>query len=495
MRISYPFFAIITTIMLSGCMSNTSIKSDNEKPNFIIFIADDLSWNDFGCTGNKDVQTPNIDRLAKEGVVFNKVYLTASSCSPSRVSILTSRYPHNTGAAELHTEPKIKLASFPEELKNSGYYTVASGKWHAGELLKEGFVTTHIERKLIGPGGEKQWVEAIRDRPKDKPFMFWAASIDSHRGWGENDFSGTHAPEELSVPSSLVNTYETRKDLANYYDEITRFDYYIGEVIKVLEEQNAMDNTMIIVMADNGRPFPRAKTLLIDDGIKTPFILYWKNKFDQTGIESESLISSIDIGATLLDLAGLKIPESFQGKSFAAVLDNPSMEFRNYAFAERNWHDLEAFGRMVRSRDYLYIINKRPNNMYAGGASDIARGASFQDLVSLWKNDDLYHPEHIDFFKSPRNQEELYHPESDPRQINDLSSLPEYQDKMDSLREILDVWSIETGDDDPGTITPDWYHRITGARLSDETNHLKGERGIMAGENNKADQINKNGPF
>jgi N-sulfoglucosamine sulfohydrolase len=481
--------------LLTGCASNKTEKQVDERPNFVIFIADDLSWNDFGCTGNPDVKTPNIDRLAENGLTFTNAYLTASSCSPSRTSMLTCRYPHNTGAPDLHTEPQILLPSFPGELKKSGYYTVASGKWHAGEILQEGFCTNHFFRKLVTPSGAERWIEAVRDRPKDRPFMFWAAAIDPHRGWGVNDFSGTHDPVSLTIPPSLTDTPETREDLANFYDEITRFDYNIGEVIKELERQNVLDNTMIIVMADNGRPFPRAKTLLIDDGIKTPFILSWNNGLKQKGIETESLISSIDIGATLVDLAGLQIPETFQGRSFAKVIEDPSLKFRNYAFAERNWHDYEALARMVRSNDYLFILNKRVQFMYAGGAGDVSKSPSYQALVKLYEKGELSTPEQIDFFRKPRNEEELYDPKNDPHQLNNLAGLPEYQEIRKELRQVLDTWMKETGDNDPGNTTKDWYHRLKGTRVDGETNYLIGERGEMAGEATNADRINNSGPF
>jgi N-sulfoglucosamine sulfohydrolase len=495
MKTKTHLIPLLALPLVAGCISEKKRAQEDSRPNFVIFIADDLSWDDFGCTGNPDVQTPNIDRLAAEGLNFNNVYLTASSCSPSRISMLTCRYPHNTGAPDLHTEPKIKLPNFPEELKKSGYYTVSSGKWHAGEILLEGFVTAHHYRGLLGPGGQQRWVEAIKERPAGKPFMLWAGSIDPHRNWGKNEFSGTHDPDKLTLPLSLADRPKTRKDLANFYDEITRFDYYIGEVLNTLEEQGVLENTMIIVMADNGRPFPRAKTLLIDDGIKTPFIVYWKNKFEKTGIKSESLISSIDIGATLLELAGLEIPKSFQGKSFAAVLEDPSLDFRNYAFAERNWHDYEALARMVRSKDYLFILNKRPEFMYAGGAGDVGKSDSYQDLVPLWEKGQLTTPEQIDFFKFPRNEEELYFPANDPHQLKDLASLPEYQDKRKQMRQVIDTWMMETGDDDPGEITADWYHRTKGTRLGDEIDYLKGPRGKMAGEATRADTINNSGPF
>ena len=113
-----------------------SAAAQNARPNFVIIIADDVSWNDLGCYGHPTVKTPEVDQLAKEGIKFTNVYLTASSCSPSRCSILAGRYPHNTGAAELHTPLPVGTLTLPGELKRSGYYTVSSGKWHLGPNAK-----------------------------------------------------------------------------------------------------------------------------------------------------------------------------------------------------------------------------------------------------------------------------------------------------------------------------------------------------------------------
>ena len=207
--------------LLSLSVSSVYAKSDIKKqPNIIFFIGDDISWNDFGCYGNKVVNTPNIDRIAKQGIKFTNVFLTASSCSPSRCSIIASRYPHNTGAAELHTPLPTELPIFPELLKNQGYYTVQAGKWHMGPDARRGFDKIYDKRAENGDGGEEKWLECIQNRPKDKPFFAWFASHDAHRIWGPNDFSGTHNPINVKTPPYLVNAKDTKKDLAAYYDEI-----------------------------------------------------------------------------------------------------------------------------------------------------------------------------------------------------------------------------------------------------------------------------------
>ncbi|MFW5761899.1 MAG: sulfatase, partial [Cyclobacteriaceae bacterium] len=293
-----------------------------EKPNIVFIIADDISWNDFGCYGNPDVQTPNIDQLAASGQIYTNTYLSASSCSPSRTSIISGRYPHNTQAAELHSPLPASLVTFPAELKKAGYYTAQAGKWHMGDSPKEGFDKIVLDVKLNGDGGEEYWVNLLKERPKDQPFFMWMAAVDAHRIWGPNQFSGTHKPEDITfIPPFLVDSINTRKDFAQYYDEVYRFDYYIGEVVKELKSQGVYDNTLILVMADNGRPFPRCKTRVYDSGMKTPFVIHWPAGIKSKG-QVDALVSAIDIAPTFLQIAGLQSPESFQGKSFDKLFNN-----------------------------------------------------------------------------------------------------------------------------------------------------------------------------
>ncbi len=480
-------FLIIALIGLFSCQK----ENKEVPPNIIVFIADDVSWNDFGCYGNKEVKTPNIDRIAGEGIKFTNAYLTASSCSPSRISILSGRYPHNTGAAELHTQPPVDLPGFADVLKEQGYYCGQAGKWHAGEYLKSGFDTLH--RKIIMNGGEGKWLELIKNRPDEKPFFMWLASIDSHRDWGENEFSGTNDPAEIDPPVYLADGVKTRKDLAQYYDEIKRFDHYIGEVENLLEQQGVLDNTLFIIMADNGRPFPGCKTRVYDRGMKTPFILSWKKGIKDKGVVSESLISVIDIAPTLAEVAGAeKIPEEFQGRSFADLIDDPDEEFRNFIFAEHNWHDYEAHERMVRTKDFMFVLNSRPQFPNQGPA-DVVNSPSFDELSELKKSNELK-PAQQEIFMAPRTKEELYDCSKDPLQFNNLAGNPEFENKQAELRNVLLRWMEETGDDIPGNLTKDWYDRMTGDKLNLKPFNV-GERGEMPGTATNAVFNNRPGPF
>ncbi len=480
------FLWITAILLLVGITTALAVK----KPNFIIFIADDVSWNDFGCYGNKEVSTPNIDRLARGGLRFDNTYLVASSCSPSRNSIMTGRYPHNCGAAELHTQPPMDMIAFPELMRSNGYYTVQSGKFHMGEYAKRAFDVMQSSPAKTGDGGEELWVENLRNRPKEKPFFIWYAAFDAHRGWGPNRFSGSHNPDSITPPYYLVNEKGTREDLGHYYDEIARFDSYIGKVGEELKRQGVLQETMIIVMADNGRPFPHSKTRVNDRGMKTPFLIHYPKLIKEGGQCCKALVSSIDIAPTILSLSGTTSNDQFQGRSFEGLLKNPNAVFRNYVFAEHNWHDFESFERMVRDTASMYIFNARPNNPQWGPADAVA-SPSMVDLFSL-KEDGHLTAAQSEIFMAPRPCEELYIYSLDSLQWLNVASLPQYQTKLKELSSVLSQWMDETGDDIPEKLTTDWFIRIPGASKKTENYGIRGE---MPGAKNKAVKNNQSGPF
>lgn len=473
-----------------------------EKPNMIVFIADDIGWEDYGCYGNKAVRTPNIDALAAKGRRYTQAFLTASSCSPSRSSIITGRYPHNLGpAAELHLSISPNIPWVSTALMEHGYYTALIGKNHMSVDFSLGKPPFPKRWDLVDNGQtpdnsglESKWVETLANRPKDQPFFFWLAAADAHRGWdgdlqwNESLYGPKHQPENVVVPPYLMDDAATRKDLASYYNEITRFDHFIGVMVRALEEAKLLDNTLIFVLADNGRPFPRAKTRLHDSGMKTALIAHWPARMMQPGVPCDSLVSSIDITSTMLDAAGSAPLPSMQGVSLLPTFDNPGATVRQHAFSEHNWHDYEAHGRAVRSGGYLYIRNHRPKLAWQGPADSVA-SPSFQSLLMALKAGKLT-PAQEDVFLSPRPAEELYFTATDPLQLDNLATKPEHDSIKTQLSRLLDQWMEETGDAVPDDLSPDGYDRETGKPF------VKGLplRGTWPGKPRGAHLLNAPGP-
>ena len=504
--LNYTFYPIIWVLILSqfiycDSLRQTQNQNNSLQPNLIVFIADDVSWDDLGCYGNHQVQTPNIDALARQGMVFKNAYLTTSSCSPSRNSIITGRYPHNTGGAELHSEPPMYMISLPEILKSKGYYTLQAGKFHMGDYAKRGFDQVHDKKYINGLGGEAYWMQAVENLPVNQPFFMWLAAYDAHRSWGENELGGTHDPNGIIVPEYLVDGPETRQDLVAYYDEITRFDYHIGQVVQKLKDKRVYENTLIMIMADNGRPFPHSKTRVNDQGVKTPFIIHYPKVDASIKKVTESLVSAIDIAPTLIDLAGIEVVDHFQGVSFKKLLNNPQEKFRDYVFAEHNWHDYEAYERMVRNDRYMYIVNLRPQ-FAQRGPLDAINSSSYKELKEALVNGTITQKQ-AEIFMAPRPEEELYDLNVDPFQYNNLLLGNDIPSEYSKLKAVLNLWTEETGDDLPGKLTEDWYYRepvdneekdSKGRKKSDRTLQHS-VRGEMPGAATMATKNNNKGPF
>ena len=504
--LNYTFYPVIGVLILSVfiyCDSLRQLQNHNNSllPNLIVFIADDVSWDDLGCYGNDQVQTPNIDALAQDGMVFKNTYLTTSSCSPSRNSIITGRYPHNTGGAELHSEPPMNMISLPEILKSNGYYTLHAGKFHMGEYAKRGFDQVHDKKEINGLGGEAYWIQAVEKLPDNQPFFMWLAAYDAHRGWGENELGGTHDPNIIKVPEYLIDGPETRQDLVDYYDEISRFDHYIGKVVKKLKDKEVYKNTLIIIMSDNGRPFPHSKTRVNDQGVKTPFIIHYPKLETSMKKVTESLVSAVDIAPTLIDLAGIEAVDHFQGVSFKKLLKNPEYKFRDYVFAEHNWHDFEAYERMVRDDRYMYIINSRPQ-FPQRGPLDAINSTSYKELKEAFLNGTITEKQ-AEIFIAPRSEEELYDLRADPYQHKNLLLGNDIPPDYSQLKAVLNQWTMETGDDLPEKLTKDWYYREPIYKEEKETEDRKKSdrttqhsiRGEMPGSATMATKINNKGPF
>lgn len=208
--------------------------------------------------------------------------------------------------------------------------------------------------------------------------------------------------------------------------------------------------------------------------VKTPLIVFWPNGIIQKGVNSSGLISSIDVAPTILELAGVDIPEQFQGTSFAEVLKNPSTEIRTVVFSEHNWHDFEAHERMIRNKKFLYILNSRPWLSNCGPAD--SKGSPSQHSLNRLRDEGKLTPAQTDVFSIPRPAEELYDMENDPHQLINVASLPKYRKELQELRRLLNNWRTNTGDTTPDDLTPDWYDRETGKDLKNEK-----RRGTMSG--------------
>lgn len=426
------------------------------RPNILVFIADDMGVEDCGAYGHAKIRTPTLDRLAAEGMRFDQAFLTCSSCSPSRASILTGRYPHNTGAHQLHLPLPASQLLVSEVLRDAGYYTAAVGKWHLGNAAKPKF-------DEVREGKVDQMVPALRDRPRDQPFFGWFAFVDPHRPYQQNTIETPHTVEDVVVPPYLPDTKEVRDDLAMYYDEISRMDRQIGEVLEEVERQEIADDTLVVFLSDNGRPFPRCKTTVYDSGIQTPFIVRWPGHV-KPGTATDALVSSVDLAATVCEVAGVEAPSSFQGRSFAAVFGDPAAEHREFVFAEHNWHDYEARERAVRTTRLKYIRNFY-NELPGTPPADAVRSPTYEVMKHFQEQGKLDGAQKGPFVV-PRPAEELYDLENDSFELTNLAEDATFASELQTLRKVLQEWQVETKDDEPASRRSDGFDRETGEPLA-----------------------------
>jgi N-sulfoglucosamine sulfohydrolase len=485
---AFRFMQLAVSSALCLALSTVAVAQQTKgtQPNVVLIIGDDISVDDFGCYGHPTIRTPHVDGLASSGLRFTNAYLTTSQCSPTRCSLITGRYPHNTGAPELHTALPAGQVMFPAILKEAGYYTAAAGKWHLGNYAKGAF--DRIEGG--GAGGEERWLDCLQQRPRDKPFFMWFAAYDAHRGWAPDSKATPHTPADAVIPPYMIDTPDVRKDMAQYYDEVQRLDRYTGEVVSELKTQGVFENTVIIFMADNGRPFARCKTRLYDSGIKTPFIVHWPGGLKQTGLVSDSLVSTIDIAPTILELAGLQSPKTFQGVSMTPLFADSKAAIRAYAFAEHNWHGQIAHERMVRHGEYMYIRNAHPQLPQICGLDSQCP----QKELRVWAEAGKLTAAQMDPLLAPRPAEELFNVVDDPLQLKNIAGNPAHGPVLEHLRSVTDHWQRRTGDTVPSLdkATPDRYDRNTGKAI-----HGRGGRpkaGIVPGQTSDAETINDPGP-
>jgi arylsulfatase A-like enzyme len=421
-------------------------------PNIVVFIADDQGYGDLGCYGNTAIKTPHIDRLAREGMRLDRAFLTISSCSPSRASILTGRYPHNTGAEDLHQPLPDDQKTIGQYLKLAGYYCAAAGKWHLGDSERQHW---HQIIECSADITAESAVDLVDNAPVDSPFFFWIASKDPHRPYQLNTIAPPHRPADVRVPPYLPDHPNIRKEIALYYDEISRFDTCVGAVRAALEKSGRLENTVIVYLSDNGMPFPRAKTTLYDAGIRAPLIVRWPGKVPANSIQN-SLFSVVDLAPTLLSIADVE-QDTMQGRDASAMWLDPRATGRDAVYAEANWHDFEKFTRCVRT-DNFKLIRNYYWDVPLWNSVDSINSITWTGLTEMKRAGKLT-PAQSFLFRETRPYEELYDLRVDPHELNDVADDPVYSEDLAKLRTKLDNWRVDTADRMPAKRRLDGWTR------------------------------------
>jgi arylsulfatase A-like enzyme len=446
-------WAISIIVAALAVAPHTMAQSSERPPNIIVFLADDLGWRDVGVYGNRFIRTPNIDRLARAGLLVERAFGTSPQCSPSRISMLTGKYPHTTRTEDLHTPLRRGEWILPSLLQAQGYFTGHMAKTHYGSDAERQF-------QWYSPIVADSFPSFLRE-VGDRAFFLWVGFREPHRPYHDS-VPRVHQPARVLVPPYFADTPETRRDLARYYDAVSMMDAEIGRVMAELERRKLTENTLVIFLSDNGAPFPREKGTLYDAGTRTPLILTWPKVITRGQIYGRGIVSTIDLPGTLLEVAGSPSAD-MKHRSFAALLVNPATYAgSDYVFSERNWHDCDEHQRAVRTRRFKLIRTDAYTELPLCTAADVGDSPSFRALRTRAKTGRLTLAQQR-LFEAPRVRLELYDVAADPWELRNVAEDPRYARELRELSTVLQKW-MEQSDDFPAAfrVRDDNTDRITG---------------------------------
>lgn len=428
-----------------------------DRPNIVLFIADDLSWHDCGAYGATDVKTPNIDRLAKEGMTVERAFAASPTCSPSRSAIYTGLMPMRNGAHSNHTLIKEGVQTLPEYMEALGYRVVIAGKTHIGP--REQFPFEYLANSNIMPPGKHAvlWTDLntkaveglLANDDKSKPLCLVVCPHSPHVYWMDNQ---GYDAAKVTLPPMLVDTAVTRDARCRYYTDVSHMDEQLGAVWDSLKKHgyDQGDGKLLFVFtADQGAQWPFGKWNLYDEGVRAPLIVRWIGKVKE-GSKTEAMVSLVDLLPTFMEAASGEAPADLDGKSLMDVLMGKKDSFRTEVYATHTG-DKEMNRtpmRSVRTEKYEYILNLKPETKYTTHISEagLLDGRDYWDSWVKLAETDAHAAAVIQRYRW-RPAEELYDVKADPFEMKNLASEPEMQGVLKELREKVKAWRLQQGED------------------------------------------------
>lgn len=438
-----------TTVLVSAATPS--------RPNILLLVADNWQYDHAAANGHPTVRTPVFDRMVREGARFTNAFCPVPSCGPTRSSIVTGRAPHQLEDLANHGGKFYgKFRVFVDALALVGYQTGYSGKgWAPGIYQGYGRTETPLGKRFT------DFATFTKERQPDQPFCFWVGETHTALHSWKAD-AGSEAgidPAKLSVPGYLPDAPEVRTEISDYLASAQRTDATFGAALALLEARGELENTIIIHFSDNGWQMPRGLGNVYDAGSHVPMAVRWPGRV-QPGRVIDDFISLTDLAPTILEMAGLHPWPEMTGRSFVDVLSGrPSAVVRDHVFMERERHanvrrgDLSYPVRAVRTKDFLYIRNLRPNRQPAGDPKVYYAVGDYGDVdPSRTKAYMLAHREEpsmqrlfaLSFRKRPA--EELYDLRQDREQVNNVADRPEFAAAKQQLSAKVDAWMKTTND-------------------------------------------------
>lgn len=423
-----------------------------EKPNFLVVIADDATYCDLPLWGGQNVEMPNLDRLAAEGLVFDQAYLSISMCLPCRTEMYTGLYPVRSGACWNHSAARPGTKSICHHLGDLGYRVGIAGKTHIRPRSSFPFeMVEGFERGCVSPTADYDCsgIEEFMARGTAEPFCLVIGLVVPHVVWTVGD-PGHFNLKELKLPPNLADLPQTREDFAKYLAEIEYLDIQIGEILATLDGTGKSDETLVLFTSEQGAQFPGCKWTNWDTGVHTGFVARWPGRIEP-GRRTDAMIQYADVLPTLVEAAdGTVDPADFDGSSFLPVLLGKKNTHRQYAYA---MHNNVPEGppypiRSVRDREFRYIRNLSPERIYI--ERHIMGVEEHNPYWARWmfmsgENDRAYELIHR-YMRRPAEQ--LYHTSEEPYEMTNLADDPAYAEVKARLSAELDRWM--ESQEDPG---------------------------------------------
>ena len=430
---------IVRVSVLSGLVAGMGLAVE-AKPNFVFINADDLTHRELGCYGGQ-AKTPNIDRLATEGMRFTRCFQAAPMCSPTRHNIYTGLYPVKSGAYPNHTFAKEGTKSICHYLGDLGYRVALSGKTHIAP--KEVFPFEYSGKKNPDRGAIDRLMADSKE--SGQPFCLFACSNEPHTPWTFGDAS-QYPPDEIELPPYHVDTPETRDGWSRYLAEITYYDSQVGEILDLLDKHGLAENTMVVVTSEQGNSMPFAKWTLYDAGLQTAFIVRWPGKIE-AGAESDAMIEYVDVVPTFVEAAGGTPDSNLDGRSLLPVLFGETNRHKDFVYGIQTTKGTincpEHFGiRSVRSKKYKLIVNLTPEIKFTNACT---KSPEFLSWVAKAQAGDADAAEKVRRYHH-RPPIELYDVTEDRYEWNNLAEDPAYEGTIRDLRARLDAWMESQGD-------------------------------------------------
>lgn len=427
------------------------------KPNFLIIMADDCTYNDLPVYGGKNARTPNIDKLASEGVVFNRAYLGSAMCQPCRAELYSGLYPMSNGCAWNHSASRPGITTMPHHLGDLGYRVGIAGKVHVQPQKVFPFeMVPGYDRNCVRNPTRPHTTDGIRSfmtRQQDQPFCLVVALVEPHVPWVMGDASA-YSPNKIKLPPNIADNATTRQARSRYLAEISYMDAQVGEILDCLQSTGKADDTLVLFTSEQGSQFPGCKWTNWDTGLHTALIARWPGKVPAAK-RTDAVVQYTDILPTLIEAAsGDPAKHNYDGHTFLPVLLGKKDSHRKYAYGcHNNIPEGPAYPvRTVTDGRFRYIRNLTPDEIYIEKhlMGWTGKGQLNNPYWATWVRDAWNHPHTYDLVKryTSRPAEQLYNTAEDPWELNNLADDPQYAQIKARLSKELDRWL--KSQNDPG---------------------------------------------